>query len=260
MKYALLFSLLVAGSAYADLESLDNQDMQQVAAQGGADLSWVLSLNHGINPDGSSTNTLSSNCITNYRECRLGISPNNRYDDGSYTTVNPSTGAVTIFEANGTTAGATLGKKLWLVFKGIQGTINLQQVGLDGADLSYTGIGGANVTKAAIQLTYDPTKPILIRNYGYQSLSVEMDTVDNEGATNVPGFWQNNTTGTGLKKLTNGKYDYSTSFTAGGLTYNNTSFDHGRESGFTGLNMHGNLVLGGSVKLFSCDATHPRCG
>lgn len=258
MKYALLFSLMVAGSAYADLESLDNQDMQQVAAQGGADLSWVLSLNHGINADGSSTNTLSSNCITNYRECRLGMSLNNRYDDGSYRVFNNTTQNFDIFEANG--APGTLGKKLWLVFKGMQGTINLQQVGLDGADLSYSSITGTNVTKAAIQLTYDPTKPILIRNYGYQSLSIETDTVDNEGTNNVPGFWQNNTTGSGLKKLTNGKYDYSTPFTVGTLNYNNTSFDHGREVGFTGLNMNGNLVLGGTVKLFSCDATHPRCG
>ncbi|MDQ9836130.1 hypothetical protein RFY08_05430, partial [Acinetobacter baumannii] len=33
------------------------------------------------------------------------------------------------------------GNKLWLVFKGVQGTLNIQKMGLDGADLKSSTIG-----------------------------------------------------------------------------------------------------------------------
>jgi len=38
--------LISSGAAQAGLVNLNNEDMQSIAGQGGADLSWTLSLNH----------------------------------------------------------------------------------------------------------------------------------------------------------------------------------------------------------------------
>ena len=143
--------------------------------------------------------------------------------------------------------GRALGKKLWLVFKQVQGTIKFQLIKLDGSDLtSYIGKNSSTVLKAAVQLGFDASKPVLIRNFGYQSLAIEADTVDNEGAGNLPGYLAKSGGGSGAGAYANGKY------TAAG-------FDQGREVGFTGLNVNANLALQGTVKIFSCDTNHPRC-
>ena len=215
MRKLLFCSLLLSNFAYAALQPLDNTDMQAVEAQGGADISWQLTLNQDA--------SYNFNC-TNLPYCRLGLSLNNRNHDGTPT-------------------GSATGKKLWLVFKGIQGSINLQQVKLDGVDLTY-----GSITKPAIQLSYDPLKPIQIRNFGYNALSIETDTIANEGAGNVPGYLAMGSGGSGVTAYTNGLYSNATN-----------AFDFNRETGFTGLNMNGNLSLAGTVKIFSCDSTHPRC-
>lgn len=254
MKKLLLISTLwtLSHSGYAGLQTMDDASLQMAQAQGGADLSLVLSLNHGTNIDGTSTNTLSSLCTTAVTAhlCRLAIAPNNRYDNGDY--IDRSGAA---FNAAGGSIASPTGNKLWLVFKGIQGTINIQKIGLDGEDLNYVGTGTlGTVVKPTIQLSYTPTLPILIRNFGYQSLSIEKDNT----IASTPGYWLNTgyNGGSGLTKYTNGRYDYSTSPPSG---YSATSFDHGREIGFTGLNMNGNLALAGTVKVFGCDSSHPRC-
>ncbi|MEC7119427.1 MAG: hypothetical protein VXW65_05960 [Pseudomonadota bacterium] len=197
-----LSSLFFSCSVFAALEPLENDVLQAVTGQGGADISLELRLNHDGNAD-----FVCANDALEY--CRIALAINNRNHDGTPT-------------------GSPTGRKQWLVFKGIQGTINIQEIKLDGTDLTY-----GSTVKPAIQLSYDPLKPILIRNFGYQSLAIETDTVANEGAGNVPGYLA-----TGV--------------------YGGTGFDAGREFGFTGLNMHGNLSLAGTIKIFGCDG-HPRC-
>lgn len=223
MRKILVCSLMfMSMTAFAELQPLDNQDLQQVQAQGGADISWQLTLNQN--------SSYAFNCA-NLVYCRLGLSLNNRNLDGTPT-------------------GSATGKKLWLVFKGIQGTINLQQVKLDGTDITFNGN-----TQAAIQLSYDPLKPIQIRNFGYQALSIQYDSVANEGALNTPGYLVPLTVADGGVYAT-----VSTEGTAGrfdGYDPNNPTM--GRETGFTGLNMNGNLSLAGTVKIFSCGSSHPRC-
>lgn len=39
----------------------------------------------------------------------------------------------------------------------------------------------------------------------------------------------------------------------------NSAYDHGKETGFMGLRMNGNLALQGTIKVFGCDGSHPRC-
>ncbi|MCT6833873.1 MAG: hypothetical protein M3039_07730, partial [Acinetobacter baumannii] len=38
-----------------------------------------------------------------------------------------------------------------------------------------------------------------------------------------------------------------------------SAYDYGRETGFMGLMMNGNLAIQGKVMVFSCDGSHPRC-
>ena len=197
-----------------------------VDGQAGADITLEMRLNQKA--DYSFDTDICTSAKIEY--CRLALSVNNRYDDRSY-----KDNAGTVYEANGSTAGATLGKKLWLVFKQVQGTIKFQEIKLDGTDLApYVDDNSATVLKAAVQLGFDASKPVLIRNFGYGSLAIESDTVDNEGIGNLPGY------------LAKG-------------TYTTPGFDNGREIGFTGLNINANLALQGTVKIFSCDANHPRC-
>jgi len=226
-RYALLVLLSVSQQAViADMQIMTEEELQSVDGQAGADISLEMRLNQ--RPDYTFDTDICTNAKIQY--CRLALSLNNRYDDGSY---KDSSGVV--YEQDGSTVGATLGKKLWLVFKQVQGTLKFQEIKLDATDLTpYLGDTGVTVQKAAIQLSYDATKPILIRNFGYQSLAIERDTVDNEGSGNLPGY------------LATG-------------TYSSAGFDNGREFGFTGLNINGNLALKATVKIFSCDANHPRC-
>lgn len=234
MKKIFLSALVLCCTsiAQAAMEPLDNQSLGSVDGQAGADLSWQLSLNHGMDANGNSTNT--SNC-TQLIYCRLGVAVNNRYDNGAYKDRNGN-----IFKADGTAGtSADIGKKYWLVFKGIQGTINLQQVGLDAADITYTG---STSNKTGIQLSFDALKPIMIRNFGYDSLAIEMDSVANEGAGNVPGYFASST--------------YAVANTFDGK--HSTIANSGRETGFTGLNINGNLSIAGTIKVFGCEG-HARC-
>ena len=219
--------ILLTTVAKADLQSLDSEELQEVSGQGGADFSLVLRLNHTL----TDVYDTSLNVCSSFEYCRLGVSLNNRNDDGSVT-------------------GSATGKKLWLVFKGIQGTINIQLIKFDGTDIpAYLGKDNTTVTnKTALQLGFDPSKPILIRNLGYQSLSLETDSVINEGAGNIPGYLAKGSGGSGIGAFFNGKYTNNTT----------NKFDFDREVGFTGLNINGNISLSGTMKVFGC-TNHPRC-
>ena len=250
MKKSMLFSalLLVFGAAHADLQSLNNQQLQQVEGQASAaTIDWTLRLNQKETTAGSGVYTFDTDTCADLRFCRFAVSSNNRYDDGSYVTRDPITNIETIHDKNGNVITAT-GRKQWIVFKGIQGSIQLQKVDIDGTDLLYSS--DANMTgtpdqiKAALQVSFKAANPIKIRNFGFNALSIETDTVANEGAGNVPGYLNADkygaTAGTNIKVTT-------------------SVYDQGRETGFMGMMMNGNLALQGNLKVFSCDGSMKRC-
>ena len=211
LSFILFASIFITFYANAGLKEINSEDLSHITGQAGADISLNLSLNQ------TSDYQLDSSVCSDPAYCRLAVAFNNRLN--------------------------TNNQKQWLVFKGIQGTINIQLLGLDGADLTYRNKADtANVLKPAIQLSARKDKPILIRNLGFNAMSIETDTVANEGSENIPGYLAA-TTGTGY---TDGKYTID-------------GFDNGKETGFTGLMMNGNLALNGKVMIFSCDSTHPRC-
>ncbi len=230
----MLMLLMLSGASlsYAEMQTMNEEELQAVDGQAGADLSLEMRLNQ--NESYRFLDQTGEVC-EEFEYCRWALNLNNRNHDGTVT-------------------GSTTGRKLWLVFKQVQGTIKFQEIKLDGADLApYVGdVVIATVQKAAIQLGFDSTKPILIRNFGYQSLAIESDTCTetnlncSTGTTNLPGYLAKASGGTGAGAYANGKY------TAAG-------FDNGQEVGFTGLNINANLALQGTIKIFSCDANHPRC-
>lgn len=217
----IIMSLLSAVSVQA-MESLDDEGLAEVSGQAGADLTLKFTINHDA----------SANFVcADLRYCRLGMSLNNRYHDGTQDTYNGS----------GDRIPSPTGRKQWLVFKGIQGTLNITELKFDGEDVTY----GASVVKGALKFGFTATKPIEIRNFGFQSLSIETDAC----AEGNVGCSMNDTAGN----------------TPGYLTpatlYGGSGFDASREKGFLGLNVNTNLSLTGSVKMFSCSSAngHPRC-
>ena len=224
MKKSMLFASLFIVAfqfSHAELKPLANQELQAVEAQSAATINWSLSLNQ--TSPGVFANAAGEYCNgTDVKFCRLAMSSNNR-----------------------TTSD---GRKQWLVLKGIQGTIGLNNVDIDGVDLLYKDDANADRIKAALQLSIKETSPILIRNFGFNAMSIETDTVANEGSGNIPGYLAMGSGGTGATAYANGVYTDPTN-----------KFDQGRETGFTGMMMNGNLALQGTLKVFSCDASMKRC-
>lgn len=225
-KIILLIALLISSPIFA-LEALNDEDLQAVQGQAGADLSLKVSLNQKeVNGKYVFDNADGGVC-QDVEFCRLALSVNNRYiKDGQANSVD--------------------GYKLWLVMKGIQGTINIQKLGLDGVDLTYRTDGGTQKIKAAMQLSFDANKPIEIRNFGYSALAFGQDkflsSAGNEaGSSNASDY--------GYLQVT--KYDASNA--------PKSVYDQGRETGFMGMQINGNLALQGKVLMFGCDASHPRC-
>ena len=228
MKKTMLFASLFIVAfqfSHAELKPLANQELQAVEAQSAATINWSLSLNQ--TSPGVFANAAGEYCNgTDVKFCRLAMSSNNR------TTLD--------------------GRKQWLVLKGIQGTIGLNNVDIDGVDLLNSSdnntTGVPDQIKAALQLSIKETSPILIRNFGFNAMSIETDTVANEGSGNIPGYLAMGSGGTGVTAYANGVYTDTTN-----------KFDQGRETGFTGMMMNGNLALQGTLKVFSCDTSMKRC-
>ena len=224
MKKTMLFAsllVLLFQTTHAELKPLENKELQAVEAQSAATINWSLSLNQ--TSPGVFANAAGQYCNgTDVKFCRLAMSSNNR-----------------------TTSD---GKKQWLVLKGIQGTIGLNNVDIDVVDLLYKDESNADQIKAALQLSIKETSPILIRNFGFNAMSIETDTVANEGSGNIPGYLAMGSGGAGATAYADGVYTDTTN-----------KFDQGRETGFTGMMMNGNLALQGTLKVFSCDASMKRC-
>ena len=239
-SYALLALLTISRIAMADMQVMTEEELQLIDGQAGADISLEMRLNQ--KPDYSFDDSVCTSAKIEY--CRFALNFNNRYEDRTLDT----------YDMLGIRTPSPTGKKMWLVFKQVQGTIKFQEIKLDAVDLApYTGdVTNAVVQKTAIQLGFDATKPVLIRNFGFQSLAIETDTCTetnlncSTGTTNAPGYLAKGSGGSGAGAYVDGKYIAP-------------GFDQGKEVGFMGLNIHGNLALKATMRFFSCDANHPRC-
>lgn len=241
-----LLALFLFGVASINLwamEPLSDADLQAIEGQAGADLSLKLSLNHvnkgTVNNPNYQFDT--EDACKDLAFCHMAISVNKRFV--KYDPSKPS----------GFSEDSESGNKLWVVFKGIQGTLDIQKLGLDGVDLILKGKDGIERIKPAIQLSLDPNKPLLIRNFGFNSVAIEQDNFSSRmSGDNL--VIDDSTVSTPI-----GDYGYLKSETYNTTNAPNSAYDHGREKGFMGLMMNGNLVIQGKIMMFSCDANHPRC-
>lgn len=272
-KITTLLLMLSATLAHAELQTLDNQALRTVEGQAGADLSLKLSLNHDIMSDSDLQNANKKpmfNC-EELEYCRLAISFNKRFVQAQGDEdANSETWTLAASDPlkDGTGINAE-GRKLWLVMKGIQGTVNIQKLGLDGVDLTYNrDSDNKSMIKPAIQLSFSADKPIQIRDFGFDALSIEQDKFTSYyetigGKTVLTERGSTNPDDYGYLKLSKytavGETTDATAPTTGpkGTTANN--YDTGKEMGFMGLRMNGNLALQGNIMMFGCDASHPRC-
>ena len=255
MKKKLIFTIMtVVSFQISAMEPLTDQELQHVEGQAGADLSLKLSLNHDVLTDAQLSSGVAPtfNCNPAKLEfCRLGISPNKRFVQATTnTTLYPS----------GFMPDDMSGIRLWVVLKGLQGTINIQKLGLDGATLSVNGLD-----KAVIKLSYAAEFPMQIRDYGFNSLSIERDGfISTQTSTNV----LTEGAGTAFGYLNTGTYAEIAQridpiggvLPANGPTGTTADrYDVGKETGFMGMRMNGNLALQGNIFMFSCDGSNPRC-
>ena len=227
-KSYLAVTLLISVTAQAGLTGLDTQELQEVRGQGGADFNWTLSLNHRYANDLSlkdiSTHDAQTGLVAtvndayytyscqNNVQCRLAISPNNHTEGGN---------------------------QKWLVFKQIQGTLQIEKFSLAGTTI----INKNGDPQTAMKLSFYDDKPLKIRNLGFNNLAVESDTDTEKGylKTTVYNQYQAYTVDSTGKKTT-----FATDIPA---------FDKDTETGFMGLNMHGNLHMFGDLKIFSYNCT-----
>ncbi|WP_180040253.1 hypothetical protein [Acinetobacter sp. YH12100] len=229
--FTLCTLLCTSMSIYAGLEVLDQQALTDTVGQGRADLNWTLSLNHiyatDLTKDTISRLDANANpvevfyvldpetCGATKQFCRLAIAPNNHVD------------------ANG--------NKKWLVFKGIQGTIQIDKFSIDGTTI----INHRNEPQTAMKVSFYDDKPLKIRNLGFSTVSIETGT----GGGALEGYANTSAYDTYTARTYNTEGGFSTS------TQDVPSFDKGAEKGFMGLNIHGNLHMSGNLKIFGYNCT-----
>lgn len=251
MKKMMALLLFSTSIVHAELQALNNSELQAIEGQAGADLSLKLSLNQNILSDAAlQAGTAPIFSCTNLEYCRLAVSFNKRfvqkYINQGASDPRPTDTDPIWTEAVSDPTSTNRGHKLWFVMKGLQGTVNIQKLGLDGVDLVYARKSdGSPMIKPAIQLSFDATKPIQIRNLGFNALSIEQDVVTSYYDTNENLIEETSTTPS----------DYGFLKTS---TYTTAGYDNGKETGFMGVQMNGNLALQGQIKIFAC-SDHSRC-
>ena len=225
LKKLSCIALMCSPLTHANLIALENHELTQATGQGGADLSWTLSLNHEYAENLELSNIskfnggtkptevyyrYSKNCADNNVLCRLAIAPNNHEDNN--------------------------GNKKWLVFKQIQGTIQIDK---------FSIINHKNDPQTAMQLKFYDDKPLKIRNLGFATMAIETGTGQgaNEGYANSEVY----TKFQGRNYQQDGSYNL--------VQQDVPLFDQGAEKGFMGLNIHGNMHMSGNVKIFSYNCT-----
>lgn len=237
LKISLVLMMALSSLGHAGLTNLSTDDLNNVVGQGGVDLNWTLSLNHvyandmtkndiynKANPSEVYYKLDTDSCVANKSLCRLAISPNNHIDAD--------------------------GNKKWLVFKGIQGTLQIDKFSIDGVTI----LNSLNEPQTAMQISFYDEKPLKIRNLGFESLAIETGTgaktdLIKEGYENIS---------------VNDKY--AAKKMVGGVLVDDLidvpNFDKGTEKGFMGLNVHGNMHMSGNLKIFSYNcsgAAGSRC-
>lgn len=225
-KFSLLGTVLLSVTmTHAGLEQLNTTELTDVTGQGGADLNWTLSLNHVYATDLTKENISRLDgagkvleafyvldpaaCGSTKQFCLLAIAPNNHVDEN--------------------------GNKKWLVFKGLQGTLQIDKFSVDGTTI----INAARKPQTAMQITFYDDSPLKIRNLGFNTVSIETGTSDTEGYENNPTYETYN------QKMIDANGNITTT------SMSVPTFDKGNEKGFLGVNMHGNLHMSGNLKIFS---------
>lgn len=216
-----LVALCVGTSAHAALNELDDQTLSQVEGQAtGVQISLSAAINQ-VTPGVSNCGSGAGN--TPLVNCRLGLQLNN--------------------VAN------------WLLFKGFNGYINIPQITLYGVNLTASPIS-STVQQSAIALNVVfPTSSnanntaIQFKNLSY-TMGLQLNTCYTDGLGNCP------TTGVQAPTAAENQSTYYASTVyqntnAAAAYYSSNAYDLGKETGVIGVNINGNLNVGGTLYVFS---------
>lgn len=235
---SLIIGMMVIAPAYAGMQELDSEALSAIEGQGGADLSLVLRLNQKLSDGSIATANGTTTGSGSYSNGSTLANDNTKFTTQTLDCTNRAYCRLAA-ALNNRVDGS--GNPQWLVMKGWQGYINVPKIGMDAVDLFKNGVDTAGGVQAAFRVSLTETFPILIRHLGFESLSIETDN------TTRKGYLALDAGGSGSGAFDAGKY------TAAG-------FDNGREVGFTGLDMHGNLNMNNQLLIFSCPGTaSTRC-
>jgi hypothetical protein len=216
--------------AYTDtaLSGINAQAYTVIPLETGASITLGIDFRLNLDPDGYGGAAVDGklenvcNSSASVVACNIGVAFNNRF----------------------TNVSGVL-RKDWLVFKNVTGSISIPEVIISGQEV-YTDVAGT-IRKPALNLKFDGTKPIIIKQLGFESLAVETDSaaeVDGSGNLNPSNL-------AGYRVAT-----LSPSATANGDTNN---FDAGKATGFIGLDMTAKIAINGNIKIFSCTRSATGC-
>ncbi len=217
----MLMALLTSTASYAELAPLSNEDLSAVEGQS---TGVLLGLEMRLNQQNAGVDTAGALTCTgaNLIYCRLGVQFNNVSD--------------------------------WLLFKGINGYIHIPQILLYGANLADTtkNYGTAiNQSAIAVNIVFPNATngtAIKVRNFGFTvGLALINKTfAATTSADNQAAYFQS---------YAANSYQNTNSALS---TYSASAFDltggpggTARETGIIGVNMNGNLNMGGTLYVFA---------
>lgn len=211
--------------AQAQMDPLDNDQLEDVVAQQGV----AISLDWRLNVDKAGNKLALCTDTTTYKECRIGWAFNNRGDDDA-------------------------GGKRWLVLKGFTGSLYIPYLRVDASSVTYTTDAAASKTVPAVLLSFGDVATASGANTKVQIKNLTIDNLAFESDTGVRrGYFADSTC------------EPAGSGPAGaGCAGFGPTIPTNVNTGFMGLQINGpsnvaNLQIDGTIKLFPCVGDHQSC-
>lgn len=164
-SYVFFAAALLAGHAMADLNSLSNDELEDVTGQQGV----AISLDWRLNVNKQGTILPLCTAAATYRECRIAWAFNNRGTDDV--------------------------DKKWLVLKGFTGSLYIPYLRVDASTVTYTTDSAVSKTIPAVLLSFGTVATgsgantkVQVKNLTIDNMAMETDNATRRG------YWADSTT------------------------------------------------------------------
>ena len=228
-KLTFMLGLMLPMLTHAQMDTLSNDDLDEVTGQQGV----AISLDWRLNADKNGGKLGLCTAAATYKECRIAWAFNNRGTDDV--------------------------DKRWLVLKGMTGALYIPYLRVDASSAPYTTDGGAAKSVAAVLLSFGDvatgsgaTTKVLVKNLIIDNIAMEQD--NGNTAASRRGYFADSAC------EPTGACPGAGSIPAGV----NTGFMGLQVSGpnnpsTAAVDPTAQIQIDGTIKLFSCLADHPSC-